>query len=554
MKRRTALVLTAVFLLLAGGLAACNLSGSDCEAEDLGPITNLAPAHDAVVDDLSVVLSWDYVGTCEPDSFEVTLFSSGLDLFPGATATVDGLAESWAPTTPLEPATAYRWNVRAVSGSTEGSVAWGNFQTGPVCEVGDPAWYPAPVLISPADGATVETTTTATFESGEQMTIPRFDLDWEGVAGCVVPGRYEVQVSRSPAFSPARNVLTDWTTWTEGWYFIAPGAPWHDCERLYWRVTPLMEDDTRGQTSDTWSFVLNTSGVFCPAELMTELEPFVELGPGIDVRLAGHGAIAGHVWHDECATPYATTDTAPPGCILMPDSSIEANGVLDPGESGIEGVTVLLDDGPCPGTDGWSYTTDASGHYGFYNLTAGTYCLEVNGGADGNEDILIPGHWTMPYRWSGPGPISVEVTLGSDDDISRLNDFGWDYQFLPSPGTPFARVLTDARCRLGPSFDYPILTYLSQGVSFPIIGRLEQGGWWQLHAAAIGKPCWIGEDVVEPYGDLTNVPFAIPPMLPTDEPTKEPPSPALGCWCRSPNQVCTYYDQCPAQCDVCQPK
>ena len=47
------------------------------------------------------------------------------------------------------------------------------------------------------------------------------------------------------------------------------------------------------------------------------------------------------------------------------------------GETGIEGVTVLLDDGPCPGEDGWSTTTDAEGQYGFYDLSAGTYCLEV---------------------------------------------------------------------------------------------------------------------------------------------------------------------------------
>ncbi len=155
--------------------------------------------------------------------------------------------------------------------------------------------------------------------------------------------------------------------------------------------------------------------------------------------------------------------------------------------------------------------------YTFHDLVAGTYCLGIDAAADGNDSVLIPGNWTVPYRWYGPGPISVEVALGSDDDISRLNDFAWDYQFLPSPvgalpsGTPFARVLTDARCRLGPSYDYPTLTYLSQGLSFPITGRLEQGGWWQLRAADIQLPCWIAEDVVEPNGDLSGVPLAIPP-------------------------------------------
>jgi hypothetical protein len=312
-----------------------------------------------------------------------------------------------------------------------------------------------------------------------------------------------------------------------------------------------MEDDTPGQASDPWSFIINSSGVFCPPELEVHLDPFIELGPGLEVPMPGHGAIAGHVWHDECATPYASTDIAPPGCLSMPDGSTEANGVLDPGEVGIEGVTVRLDDGPCPGEGGWTFSTDANGHYGFYNLTAGTYCLEIDADADGNDRILIPGNWTIPYRWYGPGPISADVALGSDDDISRFNDFAWDYQFLPSPSgaIPFARVLTDARCRLGPGFEYPILTYLSQGVSFPIIGRLEQGGWWQLRAPGLQKPCWIGDDVVEPFGDLSNIPFAIPPALPTLTPTEEPVS---GCWCR-PINTCQYFSPCPAQCNVCTP-
>jgi len=220
-------------------------------------------------------------------------------------------------------------------------------------------------------------------------------------------------------------------------------------------------------------------------------------------------------------------------------------------------VTVRLGAGACPGTGGWSYTTDVNGMYTFHDLVAGTYCLEIDAADDGNDSVLIPGNWTVPYRWYGPGPISAEVTLGSDDDISRLNDFAWDYQFLPSPsgampsGTPSARILTDARCRLGPGFDYPVLTYLSQGLSFPITGRLEQGGWWQLRAADIRVPCWIGEDVVEPYGDLTSVPIAIPPAAPTVTPTEEPP--AQGCYCRQPDQSCTYTVPCPAQCPVCAP-
>ncbi len=277
----------------------------------------------------------------------------------------------------------------------------------------------------------------------------------------------------------------------------------------------------------------------------------IDLGPGVDIPLGGQGVIAGYIFHDECATPHETTDIAPPGCIIMPDGGIEANGILDPTEVGIEGVTVRLDDGPCPAEDGWTSTTDASGQYGFRNLTGGAYCLSIDPAADGNDTVLIPGHWTMPYRWHGPGPISVDVTLNSYDDIRHpsLNHFGWDYQFLPSTGTPFARVLMDARCRLGPGYGYPTLTYFAPGAMIPIIGRLEQGGWWQVDAPNLDRPCWVGEPALELPADLSNVPVATAPPLPTPTPTAEPPSQPQGCRCLQWN--CQYIEPCPPNCTPC---
>ena len=544
------MVFVSCAVLLLAALAGCNLpAGSDCDAEDLPAVINMVPALGAVVDSLSPALTWDYEGSCAPDAFEVRLMSDERD----QSATVDGLSEGWSPPTPLEPATVYHWYVTPVSGSTEGGFAWAEFRTGPICELGDPSAYPAPVLTSPADGTVVTATTWVSMGPDDRMITPLVELSWEGSSGCLVPGRYEVQVSRSPAFNPSRNISTGWTYQTHERYFFPPGVEWHDCERFYWRVTALLGDDLEGQTSEAWSFVANTSGAIC---LMTPLSGG-PLSPGIGIPATGHGAIAGHIWHDECAVPYASTDVAPPGCVIMPDGGMEANGSLDPGESGIEGVTVRLSSGACPGEGSLTSVTDVSGQYGFHDLPGGTYCVKIDAAADGNDTVLIPGNWTVPYRWYGPGPISAEVTLMSDDDISRLNDFAWDYQFLPAPsgalpsGTPFARVLTDARCRSGPGVMYPVLTYLSQGLSFPITGRLEHGGWWQLRAADLQIPCWIAESVVEPYGDLADVQFVIPPSLPTASPTEEPPSPAQGCYCQG--QQCYYFATCPAQCIPCTP-
>ena len=549
-KSRLGFLAPLVLLLLTAVLAACNFpAGSDCDAEDLPAVINMRPRYGQFVGSLSPALTWDYVGDCEADAFELTLLSDVGD----QSATVDGLSEGWSPPAPLEPATVYHWIVLPVSGSTEGGSALASFRTGPICEVGDPSSYSAPVLTSPADGAIIDTTTWVSMGPDERMNTPLVELSWERTPGCLMPGRYGLEVSRSPAFNPTMNISTGWTYEAHSRYFFPPGVEWHECERFYWRVTPLLGDDLEGPPSETWSFVANTSGGVCPIEL----EAGPPLSPGVGVPLTGSGAIDGHVWHDECAVPYASTDVAPPGCVIMPDGGMEADGILDPGESGIEGVTVRLSSGDCPG-EGWSTsTTDVSGQYGFHDLPGGTYCIKIDAAADDNDTVLIPGNWTVPYRWYGPGPISADVTLVSDDDISRLNDFAWDYQFLPAPssalpsGTPYARVLTDARCRSGPGVMYPVLTYLSQGLSFPITGRLEQGGWWQIRAADLQIPCWIAESVVEPYGDLVGVRFVIPPALPTPAPTEEPP--AQGCMCWTGNQQCVYVAPCPAQCTPCPP-
>jgi len=427
--RSSRFLIGGALLVLAALLAACEFPfGKDCA---LARPFDISPTFGEVVGTLTPTIYWDYDGLCAPDGFEISLGTSHLRTEDDITETVDARTGSWTPPGPLEPATFYRVRVRAVRGSMDGPVGFSGFRTGPVCAVGVPSAYPAPTLLSPEDGAVITEAATYSPAPGEEWTTPLLDFAWEGESGCVTPNGYLLQVSRFASFTPAW-ATTELRSYEDiAWHEFAPGEEWHDCQRYYWRVTPWLGDELFGPNSETWSFVINTSGALCPLELA---EPIIEHeGPGIPFSVSGHAAIAGHVWHDECAVPWESTDVAPPGCVIMPDGGMEANGLLDSGESGIEGVTVLLDDQPCPGTDGWSEETDASGYYSFHNLTAGTYCIEINAASDGNEDVLIPGSWTVPYRWYGPGPVSAEVFLGSDDDISRMNDFAWDYQFLPAP-------------------------------------------------------------------------------------------------------------------------
>jgi CSLREA domain-containing protein len=147
----------------------------------------------------------------------------------------------------------------------------------------------------------------------------------------------------------------------------------------------------------------------------------------------GDSSISGKVWHDLCAVPeLGYPATPPPGC-SDPDGdgySTDANGILEPGEPGIPGVTLRLKAGTCAaGTDLMTAVTDASGDYSFAGLAAGTYCVSVDALGDGNDLVLIPGGWTFPA--SGSAAVQTEIVLTAGEMHPDAN-FGWDYQFLPA--------------------------------------------------------------------------------------------------------------------------
>lgn len=520
-----------ILIALTAALAACNRPSGDepgsCAPEDLVAPDPTYPEHHSVIDDLSPTFRWTYPDySCLPSEYKVELLTSNSWFDTGpilAQAILPGTTMEWDPGVTLVPGDIYSFFIRARVDGEPGPGIGIFFHTGPLCSVSGDA-VQAPVLVAPADG--------------ERLTSMRAHLRWDDPTPCVNYHHYWIEVARSPRFTGA---YLGWNSIFEDEALPNDEFSLEPCTTYYWRVrsgsSGVAPD---GPTSETWSFTTPAEpGRVCLiAPVITPLVPWFEFRPPEGLN----GAIAGHVWHDECAVPYATTDTVPPGCVLLPDGRLEANGALDPDEVGIEGVTVLLDDGPCPGTDGWSTVTDVNGQYTFHGLAAGTYCVEIDDAADGNDRILIPGNWTVPYRWYGPGPISAEVTLGSDDDISRLNDFGWDYQFLPSPsgsgasGTPFARILTDTRCRLGPGVNYPILTYLSPGQLLPIIGRDANRTWWQVTLPDPSAGCWLADDVIDTQGDTGQVPQQQAPPPPS-------PTPVMGCWQR-PNP------QLPARCVV----
>ncbi|MBN2554644.1 MAG: hypothetical protein JXA97_01790 [Anaerolineales bacterium] len=531
-----------ILLLLLSG---CNLpGGDDCASEDLPAPINLSPSGGEVIDGLAPDVTWEYIGTCEPEGFNIVLRDLTGEAVVLLSETVDSMTEDWSPTSPLSPASVYDVEITPFSGSTTGSGAEEIFRTGPICAA--PA---APTLISPADGTVVDEVGEITaWPSGEVIdTTPSFYMTWEGEVDCIPAEGYEIQVSNIVSFPrAATNIYRQ--IGSRMYFFFPPGMDrhWHECETYFWRVIPLLAGDEGGPPSEAWSFTINTSGLLCPPDL--RIEPLIpELDIGIPI--AGHGAIAGHVWHDECATPEESTDTAPPGCVILPDGSIEANGELDGGEYGIEGVTVRLSAGACPGEGDWTSVTDVSGHYGFYDLLAGTYCLAIDPEADGNDAVLLPGHWTVPERWYGPGPISVDVTLGSDDDISRLNDFAWDYQYLPVPAER-AYMLTatiNANCRLGPGLNYEAVGFLLEGEQAAANARNGSNTWWRVYLLSILGNCWLSDATVDAPFDPVGL-----PIVEVSPPTAEPPA----CTANLEEAACaaaggTYYHGANAEYCIC---
>ncbi len=399
-----------------------------------------------------------------------------------------------------------------------------------------------PRLTDPSDGAVIDTLRSFSTPDGEETPGVIVDLVWEDDTNCLPTDGYRVEVSTSPGF-PHDSRTNAWNeeSGLHAIWFIAPWVDWEECQQYYWRVTGLMPEPERDQMSETFTFIINTAGLACPA---FEVGP-VTLGPGVGLPPLGHAAISGHVWHDECAVPDETPSSTPPGCISLSDGGLEANGVLDPSEGGIAGVTVHLSPGSCPGDAGRTDATDSSGQIGFYNLAAGDYCVWVDALADGNDAVLIPGGWTAPER--GVELAVASVTLANDDDIRRDLLFGWDFQFLPAPApsTPAASIpasittLQNAHCRLGPSLVFNPAAILEQGDTAPIQGKNREATWWFVMPSGLRLGCWVWGGAVETSGDLSQVPHRASP--PTPEPTPEPE----GCWVFNAQQQQVCVVPCP---------
>jgi PA14 domain/Ig-like domain from next to BRCA1 gene/SdrD B-like domain len=196
-------------------------------------------------------------------------------------------------------------------------------------------------------------------------------------------------------------------------------------------------------------------------------------------------SISGRVWQDECALPLSKVPSeAPqdPGCVALPDGTYQANGLQDPGETGVAGLRIELASGGCPGTPIAQTTTGADGGFTFGSLVAGPYCLTIDANDPSNADVLGNGRWTSPPEASLRVQASRDVTVPAGVEITA-QDFGWDADnqgtFPPSSPTP-TLTPTPARCTdlagLVGDISFPDDTPVVAGDSFRKIWRVRNDG------------------------------------------------------------------------------
>ena len=276
--------------------------------------------------------------------------------------------------------------------------------------------------------------------------------------------------------------------------------------------------DVVGLEADTYT--VNVNGIRGTFTLAADNVPeTAEPTPDADAA-----AISGRIWHDQCAVADGEGDAQPEpseGCIAVADGGFQANGLVEEGEPGIEGVVVSLGEGECPADGLDTTTTDADGEYIFTDLDDGTYCVSVDPLDETNTEILVPGSWTFPESDVN----NAGATISEGESQAGVN-FGWDYQFLPIP------EVDQATCTRSIEFiedlSIPDNTILAPGEEFEKSWRLRNNGtcpWTTEYSlVTVGGDDIPGPDSVplsEPVAPGQTVDFSVAMNAPAEPGTYE---------------------------------
>ncbi len=198
------------------------------------------------------------------------------------------------------------------------------------------------------------------------------------------------------------------------------------------------------QTYDLDGILDNTAAVTVVDENIEDIDFGYNYAPPTDTNnpAGALGAIGDFIWNDA-----------------------DGDGMQDPGEAGIGGVTVnLLDD---TGAIIATTTTDASGHYIFDDLPAGVYSVEV-------DDSTLPAGFVTTPTGDPDGDAdntSEPIVLGPGDIYLDL-DFGYNNPTGNAIGDQIY-MDADADGMYNPATDLPI-----EGVTVALIDDANGNGVW----------------------------------------------------------------------------
>ena len=205
-----------------------------------------------------------------------------------------------------------------------------------------------------------------------------------------------------------------------------------------------------------------------------------------DGSLLDYTLYNGMVFDDVC---LATLSTEPSrvteGCVMGSDGFISANGTMDPGESGIENVQVILYRGTCSNPDRrWlgATRTDEAGEFNFLlpkPATVSNYCIGIYADTPTNRTELMPGVWTTPRTLLPDVVMDVEVSSTSPIAAS----FGWDRRGVLIPIInlrPRYTTKIQEYCYEGPGLNFKAVTRLDPGFMFSIGAINPSSSWVQI--------------------------------------------------------------------------
>lgn len=264
--------------------------------------------------------------------------------------------------------------------------------------------------------------------------------------------------------------------------------------------------DVDGLLAGTYDVMVNgISGSFTldvdnfVAEEVEEATPEPTATP-VEVTL---GTINGRIWHDLCVGTggqVGEDEETAVGCIIVATDAgqvLQANGTLEPSESGIAGVEVALSNGECPGEAATTALSDDNGDFSFGDLEAGTYCLSVEAESNVNTAVLESGVWSSLPNDS----TSTAITIA--DGKTAGADFGWDYEFLPEPEVDLANCANDAS--FVADLTTPDDTIIAPGAEFEVGWRIRNTGTcpWSTDYSAV----FVGGDNLG--ADSVNLPTSV---------------------------------------------